>query len=822
MNKNNRSKKYLTNLPKNRAVYSRHGCFRCKKMHLKCDEAKPVCSRCKNTQNLCQYQSEFIISTVNSTKSSNLIPPMTINSSKNSISVRPANGYNRRKTNKSVSSSCTEKNRSIESNAQYSNSSLPIQNLTTRSDIHKSFNEKREPELLNTNQNSFPIQKSIENTCHNTLVTMCSKDSTHVQTSEVKNNNTLNNSPKNSKVSSYFQYVANETLVNTNTSTNKNSKNFLQVKNRLPVLKLRSKTKKTKKSIKVKTLKALKINITSLLPNQILFSNKINFRSNDIPPFILEVPKNFPTINEIVNSLIYYKNLCMNTNQFNLNFILKKDPFLLTPNHAYESLSTFNESILNFSTYLFFNRIYSNFLIFFPQKNLLKFIELSHNLIKKFPTILLIFKLKSSNFLIKNNSFTSNYWFNLIKEYTIKYFIKILIYLNKNKEVNFNLIHLIFLSSGLVNTSSNSISTFSNFADQSNDLNIIQAHGISIAQISNSNSNRELILELLKMMRHVESSLSISTRDDMFGQDTWKFNSKIISNDLLFGFVYLKFYIYYFIIGDFFISTNKASSVDSTVDIDYLKQPLKCLQLGNNRAGSNLSLKENSSRQYANQLDDTIFINNRLNLLTGYIIDLDVLFCELLEADFQWRANEGFSIMGINILKLKLQENNEQIKSGLYNLGLKLNNELIGIVNSVPINKVLLGIEDTILRQALTLNHSIITTSFSIYIRYFYLNEDSSSIHHSLNDLLFNLYQILNLKYFSVYSFWTVFIATAITLIIKKPELYNKCIHIIGRIEVLKNLDLSDIIKFFCKLKNSIEKNDYSDLNNISINVSLI
>lgn len=58
---------------KRQSSYSRRGCTECKRAHLKCDEASPVCSRCRKYHKSCVYDMQFVLERYDNGKKSSQV-----------------------------------------------------------------------------------------------------------------------------------------------------------------------------------------------------------------------------------------------------------------------------------------------------------------------------------------------------------------------------------------------------------------------------------------------------------------------------------------------------------------------------------------------------------------------------------------------------------------------------------------------------------------------------------------------------------------------------------------------------------------------------
>lgn len=59
-NNNNNNNMVTTNVKRKKSQYSRKGCLQCKKIHTKCDEARPACNKCVKRGKQCTYKTDFV------------------------------------------------------------------------------------------------------------------------------------------------------------------------------------------------------------------------------------------------------------------------------------------------------------------------------------------------------------------------------------------------------------------------------------------------------------------------------------------------------------------------------------------------------------------------------------------------------------------------------------------------------------------------------------------------------------------------------------------------------------------------------------------
>ncbi|CCH63062.1 hypothetical protein TBLA_0J00620 [Henningerozyma blattae CBS 6284] len=115
--------------------------------------------------------------------------------------------------------------------------------------------------------------------------------------------------------------------------------------------------------------------------------------------------------------------------------------------------------------------------------------------------------------------------------------------------------------------------------------------------------------------------------------------------------------------------------------------------------------------------------NKKFNLITGYVMDFDLIFHKLFQMSLNLKKDFNIIITGANICQLRLTNKNPIIESKLNDFGLNLMEDLKYLDNNINIEKVVEKVADIRRKTAIVYSHRACIIALNLYFRCFFLKK---------------------------------------------------------------------------------------------------
>ncbi|CCH61359.1 hypothetical protein TBLA_0E03050 [Henningerozyma blattae CBS 6284] len=212
-------------------------------------------------------------------------------------------------------------------------------------------------------------------------------------------------------------------------------------------------------------------------------------------------------------------------------------------------------------------------------------------------------------------------------------------------------------------------------------------------------------------------------------------------------------------------------------------------------------------------LNKGILMGNNFNLISGNTLDINSLFGKLWKASLQLK-NEGIILTGIHIIKLKLTNKDERIRSRLHRLGAELKDDLALIVKNTDMYPLLQSDKYNGLENSLENSQKIAEFAMSLYIDYYLIGNYSN--HHELSVALKKLLEFwysIPSNHTSSISYWTIYIGANISLTAGEYKLFNKYISLLeSQLTASKLYIISQSITQLKRFQECVENKDFDGL----------
>ncbi|CCH57829.1 hypothetical protein TBLA_0A00280 [Henningerozyma blattae CBS 6284] len=747
-------------------TYSKHGCLQCKKAHAKCDETKPVCDRCKRTFKKCDYQTAFIIKTFqNSNLNSN-----TIN--KDSSSNHTFTTTTTIKRSASNKHSSKNNNTSKHNNILNTFNSRPSVRQELTNDIQNQSNSNIMTTTPLANNNQTTVTTTITTTSPTNLIPQQQNLPTYslilpkadpiqlpnneYSSSLGNNDNSHKNMKKNGNILKPFYFVKPNPRVFF-PPRDINLLNLLNLDSNINNLKVDDSILSSftlKDSDIIETIQLIKENdLTTLLKEDPLLKSLIDNNIN---------------INELDNLIKTNSSKDNDSTKGNTSVenTSAKDKNSIDEDSISNKVSFNDPNFLLFYWKVFIGSSIDGPMKLFPVETILltfkSFFQLN---VTKFPALIHILRyltsiIMKSYYQSINNLKLMEVWDKYIKLPTLQICLNHLNHLIDNYETDFNLIYLILFT------------------------------GISLISydwVKNLNW-RSHFKQMIHMMLKINECFQI---------DKYSFDS--IDPNLLLILKYYKLWLPYIEMCALLLS-NEGCAIDSINDVNYFLTSSFFLNDYNN----------------SNLIDNNCFlVDGKFNLITGYIIDYNNLFAKLFKFNISLKNDYNINLSGANIIKFKLLNNSEELNQKLFNIGCILSDELNQINKDLDISKILKNIKDIQLRLSMRNSNKICSLIISLYLRFFFLNEDKNnpdSITSSLEKVLEYWYSMPIVDSIGVSSHWTLSIGANIALTMGNKDLFDQYISLLDKHSTNKPHMVKKGLDQLNLLYNSVKENKLDQL----------